>query len=58
VLADLRGLRGLRSAGLLMIFSNPALPTCEAERLRDQVGLANLGAWRIEKNDDLGNCPP
>lgn len=58
VLTDLHGLRGLASVGLLMIFDNPALPTCGAEWLRDSVGIANIGTLRIEGNDDLGTCPP
>ncbi len=39
----------------LGIEHNPQLPTCEAERLREQVGLSSGQAW-IRGNDEEGTC--
>jgi len=59
LLSDLHGLDGLTEiGGALTIVDNPKLPTCEAERLRDRIGIANIhGGWSISGNDDAATCP-
>jgi hypothetical protein len=56
----LRRLRGMASlewiAAGLRVTNNPALPTCEAEWLRDSV--ENLGGFLIDGNDSGATCPP
>ncbi len=43
--------------GDLVITTNPALATCEAEALRDAIGLENIAlTTQIEDNDDAGTC--
>jgi hypothetical protein len=60
VLSSLRGLSGLNYVGgELRIMDNLALATCEAEWLRDQIGLANIGGGAfIAGNADNGTCTP
>lgn len=44
--------------GTFAITDNASLPTCEAERLRDLIGVDNIGqALEIHGNDDGGVCP-
>jgi hypothetical protein len=59
-LTTLHGLRALRSiGGNLTVTDNRALPTCEAEWLRDSVDPGNIGgAVTIAGNDDAGSCDP
>lgn len=59
-LSSLHGLRGLTHlGGSLLIEDNPALPTCEAEWLRDHIGSDALdGTVTISGNDDTGTCAP
>jgi hypothetical protein len=58
VLERLRGISALeRIGGKLIVTYNPALPTCEAEWLRDQIPFKGLAA-RIQGNDDEGTCLP
>jgi hypothetical protein len=59
LLSDLHGLDGLRSvSGSFFISDNRSLPTCEAERLRNLIGLANIGQVpNIEGNNDEAVCP-
>jgi hypothetical protein len=54
-LRDLRGLVSLERVGSFSVVSNPALPTCEAEWLRDRLTITE-GAG-IAGNDDDGECP-
>jgi hypothetical protein len=58
-LSDLHGLDGVTSVvGRLYIAANPILPTCEAERLVNHIGVANIGETSlIQGNDDSGVCP-
>ncbi len=60
LLASLHGLDGVRRVdGSFGIRSNQSLPTCEAVRLRDRIGAANIGGdIEIAGNDDGGVCPP
>lgn len=56
-LASLDGLENLARVGQLTIYDNPALPTCEATRLRDRIGAGNIGGpITIELNDDAASC--
>jgi hypothetical protein len=60
-LASLRALANLRSATgrSFVVQRNRLLPTCEAEWLRDNIGVANIaGMIYISENDDTGTCPP
>jgi hypothetical protein len=57
-LSQLRGLHnvGSLSSGL-SITNNAALPACEAELLRDSIGVANIaGMIEIEENTGTGDC--
>jgi hypothetical protein len=54
-LRDLRGLVGLERVGSFSVVSNPALPTCEAEWLRDRLTITD--GVGIGDNDDAGECP-
>ena len=54
-LARLAGEKLLADRVVLLI-ENPVLPTCDAERLRDQIGQANIGTVSIADNDDSGVC--
>jgi hypothetical protein len=54
-LGELDGLSGLTRVGALSVENNPALPTCEAERLRDAIGTL-VGDASIAGNDDAGSC--
>lgn len=57
-LSSLQGLDGLTAVtDRFFITENPVLPTCEAERLRDHIGIANIGYASIADNDDTGVCP-
>jgi Leucine-rich repeat (LRR) protein len=60
VLTSVRGLSGLTEVSLAFtIVDNDVLPTCEAEWLRDHVGVENIGGdISIDGNDDAGVCPP
>lgn len=60
VLKSLSGLLGVTSVGgKLTIESNSALPTCEAEGLRDAIGAANIqGEITISGNGGSGDCAP
>jgi hypothetical protein len=59
-LRSLHALSALSSIGLrLSVTQNSTLPTCEAEWLRDRIGVAQIpGGALIEGNDDLGACAP
>lgn len=60
-LTSLHALGALESIadGGLAILYNSKLPTCEAEWLRDHVGVENIaGAPEIAGNDDAGTCSP
>jgi len=37
---------------------NPLLPTCEAEWLRDHIGIANIGDTILINGNGDGLCPP
>jgi hypothetical protein len=58
-LIDLSGCNGLTHVGTdLVVTENVTLPTCEAERLRDEIGVENIGGKiTIYGNDDNGTCP-
>jgi hypothetical protein len=58
-LTSLRGLRGITSIGNdLTIRGNPVLPACDAEWLRDHVGVANIGGTvTLLENTGVGSCP-
>jgi Leucine-rich repeat (LRR) protein len=58
-LGRLRGLSALEGVvEWLTVTDNPALPTCEAEALRDRLGI-NVGFGSvIERNDPFGVCSP
>ncbi|OQX68463.1 MAG: hypothetical protein B6A08_10025 [Sorangiineae bacterium NIC37A_2] len=58
LLKSLSGLLGVTSVGgKLTIESNSALPTCEAEGLRDAIGAANIqGEITISGNGGGGDC--
>jgi len=44
--------------GGLYIFGNPALPTCQAEAIRDHLLAAGFrGDVQISGTDDAGTCP-
>jgi hypothetical protein len=44
---------------LLLITGNPQLATCEAEWLRDHIGVENIAdSFHIGENDDDGTCAP
>lgn len=54
-LASLDGLDGLLDIeGALVVRSNPALPACAAEALRDRTSPASSD---LTGNDDVGTCP-
>jgi hypothetical protein len=54
----LAALKSVRGDGF-SITDNPKLPTCEAEWLRDHVGVDNIGgATNIAGNDDTAGCGP
>jgi len=57
-LASLAALENLPSlSGDLWIYDNLSLPTCEAEWLRDNIGVENIwGSINIYNNDDTGTC--
>jgi len=59
-LTRIQGLHGVTSvAGDLIVGDNPLLPTCEAEALRDAIGIANIqGTIQIENNTGSGDCTP
>ena len=59
LLSNLRGLRGLTSiGGDLIVNRNPAIPTCEAEWLRDSVGVPDIaGSIDLSGNSSTGTCP-
>ncbi len=59
VLTSLAVLNNVSSVGyLLLIEDNINLPTCEAERLRDEIGIGNIGGEiTIENNTGTGTCP-
>jgi hypothetical protein len=58
-LKNLRALSALESAGAFQVEQNATLPTCEAEWLRDHVGVTQLGTpIVISGNDDSGVCTP
>jgi hypothetical protein len=59
-LVSLRGLSGVRAIdGSLIISGNPALPACEAEWLRDSIGVENIaGNVTLLLNDGAGTCAP
>jgi hypothetical protein len=60
VLGNLRGFAALgHIARALEVTYNPALPACEAEWLRDHVGLENIGGpVTLHENLGTGTCPP
>jgi hypothetical protein len=62
-LASLRALASVDHARALLVENNPKLPTCEAEWLRDNIGVENIvnpygDAITISGNDDAGTCVP
>ena len=58
-LRHLRALSALRKLSqALNVSNNRTLPTCQAEWLRDHVGIANIGRYQAFGNDDLGVCGP
>jgi hypothetical protein len=61
--AFLQNLRGMSSVvsvgGSLAVERNPALPACEAEWLRDNIGVGNVGGTvSLVGNTGTGTCPP
>jgi hypothetical protein len=57
-LTSLRGLSGLSYIdGNLRIGQNPSLPACEAEWLRDSIGVENIaGGVQLFENAGAGTC--
>jgi hypothetical protein len=53
-LRDLRGLIGLERVGSFSVVDNPALPTCEAEWLRDRLTITD--GVDVAGNHDDGEC--
>jgi hypothetical protein len=57
-LTKLRGLSALESVGEFVVEQNALLPTCEAEWLLFDIGIANVSRRiSIRDNDDAGVCP-
>jgi hypothetical protein len=58
-LVDLTGLSGLKHlGGALTVEKNPALPTCQADRLKDRLADHGYeGTVSIFENDHKGRCP-